>query len=111
MGIIKSFDYPVAKSQAKYREVKQPNKVVLSPNKRYTLVIDYPLNKTYRGTVVSGKSGVTLKQLLDKIVAHYYKIYKSPSKYQIWGHAITDLAIESMNINHGRGIITLSVGS
>jgi len=111
MGLIKSFDYPVARSMAKYRKVSQPSKVVIPPNKRYTLVIDYPLDKPYKGVVASGKGGMTLRRLLDTIVAHYYKVYKTPKKYQIWGHNITDLVIEAVNLNHRKGIIKLWVGS
>ena len=110
MSVIRSFDYPVAKSMAKHRRIRQPSKIVLAPNKKYILVINYPLNKEYRAVVSSGRGGMTLKRLLDTIVAHYYKIYKSPRKYEIWGHGITDLAIEAMSISP-KGVITLQVGS
>lgn len=40
----------------------------------------------------------SLHELIKKISEVYYEIYKHPKKYQIWGHSIYDLTINSIQI-------------
>jgi hypothetical protein len=99
----------------------EDRRIILSPNKTYTLIIDYPLNVPYTEEIKSGKEGVTLREVLNIAVDAYRKIYKEEAKtsklkeesiskrtkgasklinraetngkYGIWGHRLEDLTI------------------
>jgi len=83
----------------------------LKPNTTYTLVIDYPLSRPAEFKIKSGKSGVDLSNLINKIVDRYYKIYKDEEKYGIWGHCLGDLRLEHIIVDHAKKTIELWVGS
>lgn len=93
----------------------------LPAKKVYELVIDYPLTKPARYKINTGKNGMGLVALLNRIGKLYQKVYdredatmKSESEggcYGIWGHDIGDLSIEGINIDHKKKVITLDVGS
>lgn len=98
--------------------------VFLRPNTEYKLTIDYPLSTPATVTIRSGRSGMGTNVLLDKICKAYLKIYESEdrflarygttdkeSPYGIWGHSISDLAIEGIDVNHVKKTIRLDVGS
>lgn len=52
-----------------------------------------------------------LGKLLQKIGEAYRKVYEEEDKYGVWGHYITDLAIEGIKVNYKTKKITLDVGS
>jgi hypothetical protein len=92
----------------------------LPPNKIYELVIDYPLSNPAVYKIKTGKNGMGLVTLLGKIGKLYQRVYALEDRrisagkeglYGIWGHDMDDLAIEGININHKKKIITLDVGS
>lgn len=113
------------------------NRLILKPNKKYTLIIDYPLSIPYKQEIQSGKDGMTLKEVVDLSVDAYKKIYKEEAKtsklkeesiskrtkgasnlinraetngkYGIWGHSLEDLTITNIIVKGNK--IYLSVDS
>lgn len=83
----------------------------LPPNKIYEIVIDYPIDKPFVRKINTGKFGMSLFSLLRRIGKYYQSIYNCEEKYGVWGHEITDLIIEGININHKKKLITLDIGS
>lgn len=55
-------------------------RIILTPNKTYTLIIDYPLRNTYTQEIKSGKKGTSLREVLNIAVDAYKKIYKDEKK-------------------------------
>lgn len=124
------------KAYAKEVKACDPKTVVLSPNKTYTLVIDYPTSVPYKAKIKTGKKGMTRIELADKVCQHYRKMYaeedsstqippllgcqggaapmlnrqQTDGKYGIWGHEIEDLVLVNANID-AKGNITLGVDS
>lgn len=119
-------------------EIEIPvNRLILKPNKKYILIIDYPLSTSYEQEIQSGKDGMTLKEVVGLSVDAYQKIYKEEAKtsklkeesiskrtkgasnlinraetngkYGIWGHSIGDLAITHIIVKGSK--IYLSVDS
>ncbi len=112
-------------------------RLVLKPNKIYTLIISYPLTNQYEQKIDSGKDGVTLRELVDLAVNAYRKIYEEEKKtstlkeesiskrtkgtsslinraqtngkYGIYGHSINDLTITHIIVKGNK--IYLSVDS
>lgn len=80
-------------------------------NQTYCLTVDYPVQDDLQFPVKSGPSGMTTMGLIKRIIKIYQMIYKSPSKYKIWGHSLDDLVLEGINVNHKTKVITLGVGS
>lgn len=89
---------------------KKDKKIILEKNKEFTVIIDYPLEKpvTFK---LNTQNGLTFKQLINEIRNFYKLIYKEPEKYEIWGHNISDLWIEKIQIEHQNNTITLVIGS
>lgn len=83
----------------------------LPPNQTFELVIDYPVSTPAVYKIKTGKRGMGLGRLLRKIGEAYRRVYKAEAKYGVWGHYITDLAIEGINVNYKTKRITLDVGS
>jgi hypothetical protein len=83
----------------------------LPPNQTYYLEVDYPLDTTYKFKINTGKNGMSLVPLMKKIGEIYKGIYQKPDKYGIWGHHITDLALEGIDVNHDKKVIKLFIGS
>lgn len=118
----KMFSYDFYYTDKEYRKNVTscpPTEVVLPPNQKYTLVIDYPVKKPYKTTIRTGRTGFTRIQLADFICQQYRKMYaeedesvgiptgnipgmfirdRSFGKYGIWGHYITDLVLVSAEI-------------
>ena len=92
----------------------------LPANKIYELVIDYPLTHPAVYKIKTGKKGLGLVALFGKIGKLYQRTYDKEDAtletedggcYGIWGHSIGHLAIEGINVDHKRRLITLNVGS
>lgn len=83
----------------------------LPPNQTFELLIDYPLSKPAVYKIKTGQHGMGLGKLLQKIGEAYRKVYEEEDKYGVWGHYITDLAIEGIKVNYKTKKITLDVGS
>lgn len=85
--------------------------VFLPANEIFTLEIDYPLDKPAKFKIKTGKTGIGTAKLITKICFLYHKIYENDEKYGIWGHCIDDLTLEGINVNFGKKLITIDVGS
>lgn len=113
------------------------NRRILLPNKKYILIIDYPLRNKYEQEIITGKKGMVLREVLNIAVDAYKKIYKeerktsklkeesiskrskgksllinraeTDGKYGIWGHGIEDLTITNIMVKGNK--IYLSVDS
>ena len=83
----------------------------LPPNKTYSLIIDYPLDKPAVFKIKTGKKGMSFLSLLNKIGIFYNRVYEDGHKYVVWGHDISDLSLEGIDINHKNKTISLYVGS
>lgn len=119
-------------------EIEIPvNRLILKPNKKYTLTIDYPLSTPYEKEIQSGRDGMTLKEVINLAVGAYQKVYKEEAKssklkeesilkrtkgasnlinraqtngkYGIYGHSISDLTITHIIVKGSK--IYLSVDS
>ena len=87
------------------------NDLWLPPNRNYTLVIEYPLDDEYKFVIKTGKNGMGTICLLKYIYKFYKEIYKNEEKYGVWGHAISDLVIEQIQVSHKNKSIRIDVGS
>lgn len=85
----------------------------LLPNTTYSLLINYPFNKPANYPIKTGKNGLGLFGLLVKIGKAYDKKYASAKKDAGDGywHAIEDLVIEGITVDHDQKTIQLNVGS
>ena len=83
----------------------------LPPNQTFELIIDYPVSTWARYKIRTGKKGMGLGKLLGVIGKSYEKVYAAETKYGVWGHYITDLAIEGIQIDFEKKVIRLDVGS
>lgn len=105
--------------------------IILKPNTKYILKVDYPLRDSCKVEFNTGKIGFTREKLIDKICKLYRKIYQiedssskiksglipgmlnrnfTNGKFGIWGHGIGDLCLVSANISKNN-VITLGVDS
>jgi len=82
----------------------------LLPNKIYTLIIDYPLDKPTIFDIKTGKKGISVINLIGKIGKLYRKVYAEEAD-KIWGHRIEDLCLEHIEIDNKKLTIKLGVGS
>lgn len=85
----------------------------LLPNSDYILIIDYPFYKHGEFKVKTNKNGMGLIQLLSHIRKAYDKQYISAEtdpENGYW-HAIEDLLIEGIDVDHTKKTIKLCVGS
>lgn len=108
-----------------------PHEVVLDPNTKYTLEIDYPLSNPFIGEFTTGPDGMTRLDLVERIVETYKAIYQeedegvghptenipgmlnrrtSDGPYGIWGHCLGDLMLHTAEIDDNN-VITLGVDS
>jgi len=85
----------------------------LPANQTFDLIIDYPFGgeHEYHFPIKTGKRGLGLMGLLNKIGKAYAKIYNDPDKYQVFGHDIGDLQLEGIKVNFKTKRIRLSIGS
>jgi hypothetical protein len=105
--------------------------VILPANKVYTLVIDYPLNKPFKGTFKTPSNGMNRQQFAELATKTYQMIYKieedqegptpnipgmynrqtSNGPFGIWGHDIGDLTIHTLYVDEVNAVIELGVDS
>ena len=93
----------------------------LPPNQSFQLTIDYPLSKPAVYKINTGKKGMGLSRLLKTIGKKYQQTYDREDAttkdkeeggcYGIYGHAMSDLAIEGIQVNYKKKTIKLDVGS
>ena len=110
---------------------------VVIPESEVTILLDYPLTRSYQFNVKS-KDGFTREQLLNYISGAYYKVYKEEEQsatvktiptekrtttynrnrtdgmYGIWGHDIADLVLSEIvvyKLSDGKIILSLNIES
>jgi hypothetical protein len=98
----------------------------LPPNEIYELHIDYPLMHPTYIKIATGKLGMGLAAVLNKIGKAYQKIYDTDDeeikassrwsgnekpRYGIYGHGIEDLNLCEIAVNHTSKTIKLGIGS
>lgn len=85
----------------------------LPPNEEFSLIIDYPLggNKPVIYKIKTGKSGMNLINLLNKIGYCYIDLYENADRYGVYGHCIDDLSLGGIKIDFKKQRITLGVDS
>ena len=54
--------------------VEIPNEVILKPNKKYTLIINYPLQTPFEKEFVTSKDGMTLSEVMKLAIDSYKKV-------------------------------------
>ena len=87
-----------------------PNDKPLGFSGTYTFVLDYPLGGDYEFEhKLSPK--MTALDICRLAAGDYSIVYRSPAKYGVWGHSISDLAFESIDINDTKHRITFGMGS
>lgn len=84
--------------------------IYLPSDQEYTLTINYPLQEKYTHSFKTGK-GMGLVPVLKQIYKAYQKIYKSPNKYGVYGHDITDLCLTQIKVDHNKKTIQINVDS
>ncbi len=81
--------------------------------------LDYPLSKIARVTVYPYKTRsmsmdgepyeseprMSLGYLLWSLAQAYVQVYEQHKEYGVWGHSITDLVFEELQISAGVGIV------
>lgn len=85
-------------------------KLDLKPKTKYTLVIDYPLNKPANFEFESGTKP-DLAELFAFIGKCYKNVYRDTVGYGVWGHDIEDLVIEGVSVDNKAKTIKLGIGS
>jgi hypothetical protein len=97
-----------------YGDVKS-DKLFLPPNKKFELIIDYPLQCPTHIKFNTGKTGMGYMALVKKIKKEYARIYaeddSGSERYGVYGHGIEDLVLERISIDFGEKLITLDIGS
>jgi hypothetical protein len=108
------------KNKHDLRKSCNPKEVVLPPNKKYTLVISYPVSVDCKKIFLSGHKGMTRSKLTILICRAYRRMYENEAKsskihentfsgnmsrnhtkgmYGIWGHHIEDLTLISVIVD------------
>ena len=79
----------------------------------YTLTITYPFNKPAEFEIKTGKKGMGLAGLMRQIHRCYVKKFKAARKDPNDGywHALGDLVVEGILLDHDKKTIRLHVGS
>jgi hypothetical protein len=98
---------------------------VVTKRRRATFVLDYPFELTFEGEVVSVSDGITLRQIIDAIRNGYRTMYDATTeepianminklvkgKYGAAFHVMSDLVIESLELNEETGVLEIGIGS
>src|SRR5574338_1084016 len=110
------------------------HRIIVPENKKYELIIDYPLREPYKKEIIGPKTLREVLQIVVKAYRHIYQIEKKTSKlkeeslkirtkgkskllnraptdgkYKIYGHNLSDLVIHTIYV--GQGKIYLGVDS
>lgn len=81
-----------------------PNEIVIEePN--VTIKFNYPFRITRYIKFSNDGSGFTRKQIIDLILNKYKKIYEDRENWQIYGHALGDLLLHSMERHNDHYIL------
>lgn len=114
------------------RDIKKfpADEIILPSNRKYTLIIDYPLTKPFKNIFSTGKRGMTRRSVVNFIVKCYRKIYdeedktsstrakyisgmfnrdETNGKYGIWGHCLGDLVLHTLCVK--KDILEVGVDS
>lgn len=85
----------------------------LPKNQTFDLIIDYPFGceRVHHFPIKTGKHGLELTSLLNKIGEAYEKIYEDPEGNGVFGHDIYDLSLEGIDVDFVKRTIKLEVGS
>jgi len=79
------------------------------PTRTYTFDLTYPLSKVARVTIkpytCNKREQMSVGYLLWQLARAYKAVYKKHKQYGVWGHAISDLAFESLEIKDNVGIV------
>lgn len=95
-------------------EWQSAGEISLPPNKTFSLTIDYPLARSAKFNISTGKNGLTTIGLINKIVKCYKKVYYKEDEngtYGIWGHDIGDLSLQGIDVDLKNNKISIHVGS
>ena len=120
------------------KEIKQliDKDNIVVPDKKVTIIIDYPLSSEHKFDVTSA-GGFTRQQLVEAISKEYHRIYEeeeatakiktlplakrkmynrnqTDGKYGIWGHDLGDLVLDEILIYKTEGgeiVLTLEIES
>ena len=104
------YDGGIVVSKAKNMATPSEKDVPLGFSGTYTFILDYPLDGEVEfDHKLSPK--MTALDICKLAAADYSVIYRSPGKYGVYGHSITDLAFEYLNINDTKRRVTFDVGS
>jgi hypothetical protein len=71
---------------------------IVTKRETIRIVLDYPLEKAVTFTF-HNKGGFSLAKIIFLIQKTYRKIYENTEKYEVWGHGIGELFLESISIN------------
>ena len=104
-----------------------PNEIIFTPKKNFTLEIRYPLTTTFKAKISTGPKGMTRRSFVNLVVKYYKLIYKmedegiggktmnipgmfnsatSNGRWGIWGHCLGDLILHTACIRHGiKGLV------
>ncbi|MGZ3832048.1 MAG: hypothetical protein ACXVB0_00895 [Mucilaginibacter sp.] len=126
----------LGKAEKDLKKLMDKNEVVIDATK-VIAIIDYPLTKEWRFELISA-NGFTREQLVKAISEKYHEIYKEEEttasvktvpadkrtdtynrnetngKYGIWGHDLSDLALDSISVyktDSGDIILSLDIDS
>jgi hypothetical protein len=92
---------------------------------RLTFVLDYPFELPFEGEVKAAAGGSTLRQIIDAVRQSYRTMYEGTTeepiaqminklvkgKYGAAFHVISDLVIESIDLDEQAGVLEIGIGS
>lgn len=95
------------KMQPTFIEVEKETKMELS------VLLDYPLDNIYNFKVetIVRRGGLSVGDIIYAICQAYRAAYLAPKHYGIWGHALSDLFIERIQIDIAKKWIYPIMGS
>lgn len=102
-AVIKSRKAPLELSYNIYL----PDKIILKPKKKYTLIIDYPFRRPFQKEFITPKNGLLLSEVVEIAVESYRKAYEEEDfsiskglegKYGIYGHDLHDLGLSAIYV-------------
>lgn len=88
--------------------LKNGDKIV-SKAKTLTIKLDYPFGNPPVFVYKRKSKAWTLRDVLKRFIMAYNRAYRNEDKYQVWGHYLTDLTIDSITISSGK--VTCAVSS
>jgi len=74
---------------------------IVSRAKQITVKLDYPFDNPPVFTYKRKSARWTLSDALKSVIKAYHRAYRNEAKYQVWGHYLSDLSIDSITISSG----------